>query len=82
MARRPTTPSVRPATGPAIAGAPKLGDKAAWAPRIAQGAATLHKHALEGYTGAGRLYAAKGGRADLPDELIVQAVDYLADASR
>jgi cytochrome c5 len=24
----------------------------------------------------------KGGRADLPDELIVQAVDYLADASR
>jgi len=68
--------------GAGIAGAPKLGDKAAWAPRIAQGAATLHKHALEGYTGAAGYMPPKGGRADLPDELIVQAVDYLADASR
>ena len=29
--------------------APKLGDKAAWAPRIAQGADTLHTHALQGF---------------------------------
>ncbi len=28
-----------------VAGAPKLGDKAAWAPRIAQGMDTLHTHA-------------------------------------
>src|SRR5690554_3286958 len=37
--------------GAGVAGAPKLGDKAGWAPRIAQGADTLHKHALEGYQG-------------------------------
>lgn len=30
------------------AGAPKLGDKAAWAPRIAQGLDTLHTHAVKG----------------------------------
>jgi cytochrome c5 len=29
-------------------GAPKVGDKAAWAARIAQGSDTLHKHAIEG----------------------------------
>jgi cytochrome c5 len=68
--------------GAGVAGAPKLGDQAVWAPRLAQGAATLHKHALEGYTGAAGYMPPKGGRADLPDELIVQAVDYMADASR
>lgn len=30
------------------AGAPKKGDKAAWAPRVKQGDATLLKHAKEG----------------------------------
>ena len=32
--------------GTGIAGAPRIGDKAAWASRIAQGNATLEKHAL------------------------------------
>ena len=31
-----------------VAGAPKAGDKAAWAPRIAQGNATLYKTAIAG----------------------------------
>ena len=31
-----------------VAGAPKLGDKDAWAPRIAQGDATLLEHATKG----------------------------------
>lgn len=65
-----------------IAGAPKTGDKAAWAPRLAQGAATLHKHAIEGYTGSAGYMPPKGGRADLPDDLIIQAVDYLTEAAR
>jgi cytochrome c oxidase subunit 2 len=34
--------------GTGAAGAPKLGDKAAWAPRIAQGSAALHAAALQG----------------------------------
>jgi len=68
--------------GPGVGGAPMLGDKAAWAPRIAQGAATMRKHAIEGLQGKAGYMPAKGGRMDLPDELIVQAVDYMADASR
>ena len=35
-----------------VAGAPKLGDKAYWGPRIAQGQDTLYKHAIEGFNGA------------------------------
>jgi cytochrome c5 len=68
--------------GAGIAGAPKFADKAAWAPRLAQGAATLHKHALEGFQGKAGVMPPKGGRADLPDDAIVAAVDYMAEAAR
>jgi len=60
-----------------IAGAPKAGDAAAWGPRIAQGKDTLYKHAIEGFTGKAGLMPGKGGRVDLPDDLIRQAVDHL-----
>jgi cytochrome c5 len=60
-----------------IGGAPKAGDKAAWAPRVAQGKAVLYKHAIEGFQGKAGLMPAKGGRADLTDELVQQAVDHL-----
>ncbi len=60
-----------------IAGAPKTGDAAVWAPRIAQGKATLYKHAIEGYTGKAGVMPAKGGRTDLSDELIQAAVDHM-----
>ncbi len=65
-----------------IAGAPKYGDKAAWAPRLAQGIATLHRHALEGYTGEAGAMPAKGGRPDLNDQSVVNAVDYIAAAAK
>ena len=65
-----------------IAGAPKTGDKAAWAARIAQGMDTLHKHAIEGFTGSAGVMPPKGGRADLPDDLVMQAVDYMVEQSR
>ena len=42
-------------------GAPKLADKAAWAPRIAQGKDTLYKHAIGGYQGKAGVMPAKGG---------------------
>src|SRR5438067_1968550 len=35
--------------GTGVLGAPKFGDKAAWAPRIAQGKDTLYTHALGGF---------------------------------
>jgi cytochrome c5 len=67
---------------PGIAGAPKSGDKAAWAPRIAQGTATLYKHSLEGFQGKGGVMPAKGGRADVPDELVKAAVDHMVELNR
>ena len=60
-----------------LAGAPKSDDKAAWAPRIAQGTETLYKHAIEGYSGKAGVMPAKGGRADLSDDLVKAAVDYM-----
>ncbi len=60
-----------------LAGAPKSGDKAAWAPRIAQGKDTLYKHAIGGFQGKAGVMPAKGGRTDLPDDLIRQTVDYM-----
>jgi cytochrome c5 len=55
------------------AGAPKVDDKAAWAPRIAQGKDALYKSALGG-KGA---MPAKGGAADLSDDEIKGTVDYI-----
>jgi cytochrome c5 len=63
--------------GQGIGGAPKFGDAAAWSPRMAQGKATLYKHALEGFTGKSGMMPAKGGRADLSDDLIKKAVDHM-----
>lgn len=60
-----------------IGGAPKVGDKAAWAPRIAQGKPMLYEHALKGFQGKAGVMIAKGGRSDLPDDLVRQTVDYL-----
>jgi cytochrome c5 len=56
-----------------VAGAPKPGDKAAWAARVSQGYATLFDHALNGIRGM----PAKGGNADLPDADLGHAVAYL-----
>ena len=55
------------------AGAPKLGDRALWAPRIAQGMETLNMNALRG-KGA---MPPKGGRMDIPDADVVAAVAYM-----
>lgn len=63
--------------GAGLAGAPKAGDKSAWASRLAEGKPTLYEHALKGYTGKTGTMPVKGGRTDLPDDLIKQGVDYL-----
>ncbi len=57
-------------------GAPKLADKAAWAPRIAQGKDTLYKHAIGGYQGKAGVMPAKGG-SQASDEEVKAAVDYM-----
>lgn len=63
-------------------GAPKPGDKADWAPRLAQGQDTLYKHALEGFTGAKGMMPARGGNTALKDDEVKAGVDYMADQSR
>ena len=63
--------------GAGIAGAPKAGDKAAWAAHIAKGLPTLYDHALHGFTGSSGTMPAKGGRTDAPDPLVEQAVNYM-----
>jgi cytochrome c5 len=68
--------------GAGVAGAPKLGDKAAWAARIAQGADTLHTHALQGFQGKGGFMPPKGGRTDLSDQSVINAVDYMVAGSQ
>jgi len=65
-----------------IGGAPTMGNRAIWAPRIAQGTATLYKHAIEGYTGETGVMPPKGGRLDLSDELIRAGVDHMIEMSR
>lgn len=64
------------ATG--VANAPKFGDKAAWAPRIATGAAALHASALKGKNAM----PPKGGNVALPDADVVAAVDYMVAAAK
>jgi cytochrome c5 len=59
------------------AGAPKVGDKAAWAPRLKKGADVLHANAIKGI-GA---MPPKGG-ASASDAEIKAAVDYMAAASK
>ena len=68
--------------GAGLAGAPKVGDKAAWAPRIAQGEATLDKHAIEGFQGKFGMMPAKGGHLELSDELIKATVAHMVEESR
>ncbi len=64
--------------GAGIGGAPILGDAAMWAPRIAQGINVLNEHAVNGYTGSAGYMPPKGGRIDLSDQEIRDAVQYMA----
>ncbi len=64
------------ATG--LAGAPKFGDKAAWAPRIATGLNTLHNSALHGKNAM----PPKGGNLALTDTDVAAAVDYMVSTAK
>lgn len=61
-----------------VAGAPKTGDKAAWAPRIAKGMDELMKSVVNG-KGA---MPPKGGAASLSDAEIHGAVEHLLGLSK
>lgn len=62
----------------ALMGAPKFGDKAAWAPRIKQGHDVLVNVVLKGKPNTPMI--AKGGNAKLTDDEAKAALDYMLAA--
>ena len=65
--------------GSGLAGAPKFGDAAAWAPRIKNGIAALYASALNGKPPA---MPKKGGALDTPDADVKSAVDYMVASAQ
>ncbi|HEX5126805.1 MAG TPA: c-type cytochrome [Rhodocyclaceae bacterium] len=63
---------------PGAAGAPKFGDKAAWAPRIATGIDSLYHSALNGKN----VMPPRGGNPSLSDAEVKAAVDYMVAAAK
>ncbi len=61
-----------------LAGAPKLGDQAAWQPRIEQGKDALYHSALNGKG----IMPPKGGNASLSEEDVRAAVDYMVSQAQ
>ncbi|VVE88976.1 c-type cytochrome [Pandoraea bronchicola] len=61
-----------------VMNAPKFGDKAAWAPRIATGIDTLHNAAIKGLNAM----PPKGGAANASDDDVKAAVDYMVSAAK
>ncbi len=57
-----------------LLGAPKLGDAAAWEPRIAQGKDTLYKHSAEGFN-----QMPPQATGDVTKDQVHAAVDYMVD---
>jgi cytochrome c5 len=63
--------------GTGAAGAPKFGDKAAWAPRVAKGLPTLVDHATKGFNAM----PPKGG-SSASDAEVRAAVEYMVNAAK
>jgi cytochrome c5 len=63
--------------GAGVMGAPKFGDKAAWAPRVAKGLPTLVDHATKGFNAM----PPKGG-SSASDAEVRAAVEYMVNASK
>ena len=63
-----------------VAGAPKLGDKNAWAQRLRGGMDALYKSTLNGKPGTAMM--AKGGAASLSDTEAKAIVDWMIDRAR
>jgi len=62
-----------------LAGAPKLGDKVAWEPRIAQGIDVLYDHGINGLAPA---MPAKGMCFTCSDDDIKALVDYMVESTQ
>ena len=65
-----------------VAGAPKTGDPAAWAPRIAKGVDALLDHAINGFQGEAGMMPPRGGNPTLTDEEVSGAVEFILAQSQ
>ncbi|MEL7044026.1 MAG: c-type cytochrome [Pseudomonadota bacterium] len=63
-----------------VGGAPVVGDAGSWAPRIAKGMDVLHSSGINGIAGTAMM--AKGGRADLSDDQVIAAVNFMVENSQ
>ena len=63
--------------GTGINGAPKVGDHAAWGPRLAKGKEVLYTHAISGFNSM----PPRGG-STWPDATIRMAVDYMVSLNK
>ncbi len=61
-----------------LAGAPKMGDKAAWDARLAKGREQLNQHAINGFNGM----PARGTCMNCSDAEIISAIDYMLAKSK
>lgn len=63
-------------------GAPKVGDKAAWASHISKGMDAMVANSIKGYKGPKGSMPAKGGNAKLTDQQVGNAVAYMVGLSK
>ena len=68
--------------GTGAAGAPKVGDAAAWTERLAQGMETLINNAINGIQGSAGVMPARGGNPNLSDEAVTAAVEFMLENSQ
>ncbi|MEJ2435930.1 MAG: c-type cytochrome, partial [Pseudolabrys sp.] len=64
--------------GTGVMGAPKIGSKADWAPRIKKGIATLLDHAEHGF----KSMPAHGGKPSLTNAELKDAIEYMLSQSK
>lgn len=64
------------------AGAPIVGNKDEWGPRIAQGMPMLYDHAIKGFTGTKGMMPAKGANPSLSDDDVKAGVDYMVSKAK
>ena len=72
----------QPCHGTGLGGAPKIGNKALWTPRIAKGMDTLVEHALKGFSGKNGDMPPRGGNDKLTDDDVKAAVAFMVSQGR
>jgi cytochrome c5 len=65
-----------------VGGAPKVGDKAAWAAHIKHGEKHMIERAIKGFQGEKGFMPARGGNSALSDAEVANAVAYMVSQSK